>query len=173
MRPSDPAQWFLATFFLFASLAAPSLTAGAQDEVTVSPPSKIALAHMAQQRASVDDLARRELGQGISGDPDRDIRMLQRLLDRGIVTPEDVGTLQAMGLVLGDLLASELGLAWVIYNDASGRSRALYDKQTDNYLFPMTMISRRQQVGNQKPVADIYRDAKAVIEEKRPRLPFQ
>ena len=173
MRPSDTAQWFLAAFLLFTSLATPTLTASAQEALTVSPPSKIVLAHMAQQRASVDNLARRELGQGISGNPDRDIRMLQRLLDRGIVTPDDVGTLQAMGVVLGDLLAGELGLEWVIYDDASGRSRALYDKQSDNYLFPVTMISRRQQVGNQKPVADIYRDAKAVIEERRPRLPFQ
>ena len=75
--------------------------------------------------------------------------------------------------MLGDLLAGELGLDWVMYDDASGRSRALHDAQTDTYLFPVTMISRRQQVGNEKPVAAIYVDAKAVVEQARPRLPFQ
>jgi len=174
MRPSSPAQWFLTAILLLpAALAGMALPASAQQPVTVSPPSKLTLSFMAQQRASIDELARRALGQAISGDPDRDVRLLQRLLDRGIVRAEDVSTLQAMGVVLGDLLASELGLDWVMYDDDSGRSRALHDAQTDTYLFPVTMISRRQQVGNEKPVAAIYADAKTVVKQARPKLPFQ
>ncbi|MDP4788748.1 MAG: DUF3806 domain-containing protein [Haliea sp.] len=175
MRPSVTTQRFLSTGLVavIIALALPTLAGAAPPAVEISKLSLVDLAFMAQQRASIDETARRRLGQGISGNPGRDIRMLQRLLDQGIVGAEDARALQAMGLVLGDLLASELDLHWVIYEDKAGRSRALRYQQTDHYLFPMTMISRRQQAGNQKSVENIYRDASAVIEKVRPALPFQ
>lgn len=78
-----------------------------------------------------------------------------------------------MGIILGDLLAADLGLHWVTYEDAEGRSRALRDGDTDNYLFPVTMISRRREVGNHRPVAEIYARARSIIVDSRPPLPFQ
>ena len=69
-------------------------------------------------------------------------------------------------------LAAEM-LDRVIYEDKLGRSRALRYQQTDNYLFPITMISRRREVDNTETVADIYqraRDSMAAVIEP---LPFQ
>jgi len=74
---------------------------------------------------------------------------------------------------MGDLLAQELNLHWVIYEDSVGRSRALRYKETDNYLFPMTMISRRREAGNLSPVVDIYAQAVKLIKPQLPLLPFQ
>ena len=98
---------------------------------------------------------------------------LQRLSEDGYVSPGQTRELQALGVVLGDFLAAELDMHWVIYEDIQGRSRALQLGETDNYLFPVTMISRRREAGDQTPVAEIYQEAVEAIEAVRPPLPFQ
>jgi hypothetical protein len=61
----------------------------------------------------------------------------------------------------------------VIYEDALGRSRALRYRQSQEYLFPITMISRRQEADNHTPVAAIYQKAYGIIDPLRPELPFR
>ncbi len=121
----------------------------------------------------LQDLAARNLGRQFQGQRDRDLDLLQSLLDKRVVRPEQTRELQAMGLIMGDLLATELDMHWVIYEDRVGRSRALRYKESDDFLFPMTMISRRREAGNQARVADIYQKAYAIIAERKPALPFQ
>ena len=129
--------------------------------------------YMGQQREIIDDLARAKLGSQINGNRANDLNVLQRLLDRGLVQAQQTLELQAMGIILGDLLAAELDMHWVIYQDSIGRSRALRYRQSEEYLFPVTMISRRWEVGNRKPVADIYQKAYDIIDAARPPAPFQ
>jgi hypothetical protein len=129
--------------------------------------------YMAQQRALVAALAANNHGPSISGNTGRDLEVLQLLLDRRLVRPDQTRELQAMGVVLGDLLAADLGMHWVVYEDAVGRSRALRYQETDSYLFPVTMISRRREADNETPVAEIYARARAIITASRPPLPFQ
>ena len=76
-----------------------------------------------------------------------------------------------IGLITG--IVTLLGMHWVIYEDQVGRSRALRYRDSDDFLFPMTMISRRREVGNLTPVVEIYDKARAIIAESRPPLPFQ
>jgi hypothetical protein len=128
---------------------------------------------MAAQRADLEDLAARNFGHGFSNDRDRDLDLLQALLDKRLVRADQARELQAMGVIMGDLLAAELDMHWVIYEDKVGRSRALRYKKSDNYLFPMTMISRRREAGNQSAVADIYQKAYDIIATSKPPLPFQ
>jgi hypothetical protein len=78
-----------------------------------------------------------------------------------------------MGVIMGDLLAKDLGMHWVVYEDAHGRSRALRYRDSDEYLFPITMISRRQEADNNTPVAVIYQKAYDIIAPLRPELPFR
>ena len=129
--------------------------------------------YMAQQRASLDDLARAKLGSQISGNKDRDLALLQTLLDRNLISADQTKELQSMGVIMGDLLAKELDMQWVIYEDVIGRSRALRYKDTDNYLFPMTMISRRREAGNLSTVSHIYQRALDLVKPHLPALPFQ
>ena len=81
--------------------------------------------YMAQQRALLNDLAARNFGREFRGDKDADLALLQSLLDRQLVRADQARELQAMGVVMGDLLAADLGMHWVIYEDKIGRSRAL------------------------------------------------
>lgn len=146
--------------------------AHAQQPSEVDELSKLDLAYMDQQRALLGALAATELGRHFSGDRQRDLDLLQTLLDRQLVRPEQTGELQAMGVVMGDLLAAEYDLHWVVFIDQAGRSRALRYRDSDFMLFPVTMISRRRSAGDTTPVADIYRKAADTIERSTPAPPF-
>ena len=112
---------------------------------------------MADQRMRVERLANR-LGRGLTGVADRDLDTLQRILDDRLVPVEDTLTLQAMGVVFGDLLGDHLDMDWVVYRDHKGRSRALRYRQMDVYLFPVTMISRRQEGGSARRLKPLFDD---------------
>ena len=143
------------------------------DEVEVGELSYLDQQYMAGQRARLNELASRHVGTQFRGATEHDLRLLQRLLDDEVVTSDQTLELQAMGIVLGDLLAQELAMHWVVYQDKLGRSRALRYRTTDHYLFPVTMISRRWEGGAYTPVADIYRKAVDTIRPAVPALPFQ
>lgn len=121
-----------------------------------------------RQRALVDDLARRHVGLGISGSPD-DLRILQEILDRAAPAPDETYTLQALGVVLGDVLATELGLSWAVWEDELGRSRALRLDE-DEAVFPVTMISKRVEGGVPFRVEELYRSAAEAVETARARI---
>ena len=129
--------------------------------------------YMDQQRQTLGDLAALKLGRKFQGERSHDLAILQDLLDKNLVRNDQTKELQAMGAIMGDLLARELGMDWVVYEDKVGRSRALRYRETDNYLFPMTMVSRRRTVGNTSPMTEIYQKAYDIIAPLRQPLPFQ
>lgn len=128
--------------------------------------------YMDRQRQRIDELTLRHYG-GRCCRSEFDLDYLQRLLDDRHVRAEHTLELQGMGVLMGDLLAAQLDLNWVIYEDAKGRSRALQLAQTDNFLFPVTMISRRREAGDTTSIAAIYRGAVAAMQAARPPLPFE
>ncbi len=156
-----------------ASTLLPGFVAHAQIiEKRVSPLTALDRQYMDQQRQSVAELTLRFYG-GRCCRREAELDYLQRLLDDRHVGDDDRELLQAMGIALGDLLADELDLRWVIYEDSRGRSRALQLDQTENFLFPVTMISRRREAGDRTPVAQIYHQAVEAMQAAKPPLPFQ
>ncbi|MDX9873788.1 MAG: DUF3806 domain-containing protein [Spongiibacteraceae bacterium] len=116
----------------------------------------------------VDDIARTRIGQQLRGDAS-DLELLQRLLDERLIPADDTETLQGMGVVLGEQLQRDLGLSWTIYIDRLGRSRALEIPGTNEFLFPVTMISRRVEAGAEANVQEIYDRAREIVTEVRNR----
>ncbi len=155
------------------ALLYPWLAPQAAEDVRISELSYLDRQYMAQQRSLLEEMTSIHFGRRFNGNPDNDLDLLQQLLDRRLVRPGQTRELQAMGVVMGDLLATDLDLEWVVYQDDLGRSRALRDGDSDNYLFPITMISRRREVDNRTPVAEIYGKARDIIVDSRPTLPFQ
>jgi hypothetical protein len=145
----------------------------AQQEVRIGELSYLDRQYMAQQRETLSELVERHFGRHFTASRANDLELLQLLLDRRLVRPDQTRELQAMGVIMGDLLARELDMHWVVYEDALGRSRALRYRDTDNYLFPMTMISRRREADNRTPVTEIYQKAYDIIAPLRPDRPFQ
>lgn len=104
-----------------------------------------------------------------------DLTILQRLIHKGVIAKNDTERLQALGVVLGNVMAKDFGLEWKIYEDSKGRSRALCTVNTEKTecLFPITMLSRRISVGILPDVTSIYNNAYELIEEHLKKLPYE
>lgn len=158
---------------LILAMLLPALVTAAEAPPTISELSYLDKQYMSQLRAELDGLARVNLGRQFNHNKDNDLGILQSLLDRKLVRPEQKQQLQGMGVIMGDLFARELNMHWVIYEDKLGRSRALRYQQTGSYLFPMTMISSRREADNRASVAAIYQRALDIIKPQLPKLPYQ
>lgn len=128
--------------------------------------------HMAQQVQTIDELARTRVGSQVRGDL-TDLDTLQRIVDRELIDQKDSMTLQALGAVLGNVMEAEVReLEWKIYEDDLGRSRALCIRNTNECLFPVTMLSRRMETGLKPDVRKVYEDALERIDHLLPELPY-
>lgn len=96
-----------------------------------------------RQRDLVDDLARRNVGSELTGHSLDDLRILQKILDSDVLASDETFALQALGVALGDVIAAQLGLRWVVFEDELGDSRALRLGSSEIVIFPVTMISKR------------------------------
>lgn len=124
--------------------------------------------HLRLQREIVDELARQHLGSPLAGGESRDLRVLQELLDRRVLDKAGTYELQALGVVLGDVMAQQLGLSWVRVEDEFGKSRALRLEGTETLIFPVTMISKRVEGGTPFTVNELFEKAKGIVEETSP-----
>jgi hypothetical protein len=162
-------EHFLLIPILFLSIYCPSPALGQNPgfDLIIEPPSAVDLQFMADQRTRVEQLANR-LGRGLTGNPERDVETLQRIIDDNLVSRDDTLTLQAMGVVFGDLLGDTLDMHWVVYRDNKGRSRALRYRTMDIFLFPVTMISRRQEASSDRRLKPLFNET---VTETRAILP--
>ena len=97
------------------------------------------------QRTEVKDLVARKLGVlSLRGDQ-RDLPVLQKLVDQKLIKKRDVREWQGLGIVFGDILAAEFDLHWVSYEDERGVSKSLRWQKTENYVFAVTLFSKRVQ----------------------------
>jgi hypothetical protein len=126
--------------------------------------------YMEDSRTQLNDLSRIELGRSFGESRDNDLRLIQTLLDRKIVTGDQTRLLQAMGIVMGDYLRKENSLKWVIYIDRLGRSRALEVPFKDEAIFPVTQISSRAAVGGDIDVKAIYQRLESEIARAKKKI---
>ncbi|MGV8838371.1 DUF3806 domain-containing protein [Cellvibrio sp.] len=128
---------------------------------------------MEQELTKLSELTQTKLGTPIRKDLS-DLDTIQRLVDKNLVEQDDYETQQAMGLALGNLILADFPntFEWKIYEDEIGRSRALCVKKTSDCLFPITMLSRRMEVGTKPDVKKIHTDAIMRMEKHLPKLPY-
>jgi len=158
------ASWIIGALLVCAPLSAAQTP---DFDVVIEPLTAIDRQFMDDQRQRVEQLANR-LGRGLTANVDRDLDTLQRILDDRMVPADDRLTLQAMGLVFGDLLGQQLDMDWVVYRDRKGRSRALRYREMDIFLFPVTMISRRQEGGSDRRLKQLFEE---LVDDTRRQLP--
>ena len=108
----------------------------------------------------------------LNGEKQHDLRLLQRMIDQKEIKPYQKRELQALGSVLGKLLAEEYRLKWVVYEDQLGRSRGLRIDNTRQVIFPLTMISRRVEADAEAGVSRIYNKASEVVRYTRANSPL-
>lgn len=147
-------------------------SAFAQDEnLSVKDLGWIDRSHIQKQIDSIDEITRRNFGGGLHGTK-QDLKLVQRIIDRSLIKRDDRLKLQALGAVLGQILVNEEKLEWQSYEDKMGKSRAVCVPNTQHCLFPITMLSRRMEVGLLPRVDDVYKKAMDRIEDHLPKNPY-
>lgn len=116
------------------------------------------------QRREARDLFARELGILHFDGRRSDLGTLQRLVDRQVLGDDKQREWQSVGVLFGDILVREMGLHWVSYEDERGISKALQWRKTKNFVFPVTVFSKRAQYGEDIEVQVIYEAISADIE---------
>ena len=122
-----------------------------------------------QQRALLAAAAKQKYGTAELSRTKRDLPILQRLIDDKVFKKSQTYELQSLGVVFGDVLASELPLRWVMITDEYGTDPTLRFKNTSVNINALTMISKR--VERDEPV-DVFsllqKNREALLEaEKR------
>lgn len=126
-----------------------------------------------QEISLISELVQTKLGRSLRKDLS-DLDALQAIIDRELVKRDDYETQQAMGAVMAQVFLADFPntLEWKVYRDSLGRSRALCAKGTQECLFPITMLSRRMEVGSKPDVKKIYAEAIALMEPFLPKMPY-
>jgi hypothetical protein len=81
---------------------------------------------------------------------------IRATLQAGIFKREQTYELQCLGVVLGDALVQELGMEWIMVEDEFGRDPAVRMPNTTVIAYPLTMISKRIERGEQVDVFDLF-----------------
>ena len=135
-----------------------------EENVTVKPLSIGQQYVLDAQREEFKALLARHLGiRSLKGNS-KDLAVFQQVIDRNIIKPDQVRQWQSLGMVFGDLLVEEFGLHWVSYEDDFGVSKALRWRTTENYVFPITVFSKRVRFKEKLDVHKIFEELGADIE---------
>jgi hypothetical protein len=86
-----------------------------------------------------------------------DLPVLQRLLDDHVFARTQTYELQSLGVVFGDVLASELPLWWMRATDGGESWPALRYKDTTIQLNALTLVSKRIENGETVNLTDLFR----------------
>ena len=90
---------------------------------------------------------------------------IRAILQGGVFNREQTYELQCLGIVLGDALVQELGMEWIMVDDENGRDPAIRMPGTTIILYPLTMISKRVERGEQVDVFELFNRVAARVDE--------
>lgn len=96
------------------------------------------------------------------------LRLLHTIVSSKWVEPHETAKLQCLGLTLGDALVQELNMRWVAVEDESGRDPAVELPGTTIVVFPLTMISKRIERGEEVDVFELFKVICEKIREVAP-----
>ena len=93
--------------------------------------------------------------------------LLRALIEQRIFKPTQTYELQSMGVVLGDAFVQELKMEWVIVEDSQGRDPAVRVPKTSIIIYPLTMISKQIEKGENVDVFQLFNGVADHIEKLR------
>ncbi len=91
--------------------------------------------------------------------------LLDTIIQNKWIEPEETVKLQNLGITFGDALAQQLNLKWMAVEDDCGRDPCLILKGTSIVLFPLTMISKRIEQGEDVDVYHMFNRICGNVEE--------
>ncbi len=126
-------------------------------------------ARLERQRGVVAAAIKKRYGAPSLTKTKADLPILQRLLDDKAFAKNQTYELQCLGVALGDVMATELPLRWVMVTDEYGTDPTLRFKDSTIQVNALTMISKRVERDEAVDVADLLwqtRTAAAQMEKK-------
>ncbi|HUG66484.1 MAG TPA: DUF3806 domain-containing protein [Pirellulaceae bacterium] len=90
---------------------------------------------------------------------------IRAILQGDVFKREQTYELQCLGIVLGDALVQEMGMEWIMVEDEYGRDPAIQMPKTTIILYPMTMISKRIERGENVDVFELFNSVAVQVEE--------
>lgn len=90
---------------------------------------------------------------------------LRAILEQNVFAAHQTRELQCLGIVLGDVFVEKMGWEWVIVQDEHGRDPGVRVPGTSTILFPMTMISKRMERGEEVDVFGLFNATVAEVEK--------
>ncbi|HUQ04486.1 MAG TPA: DUF3806 domain-containing protein [Kofleriaceae bacterium] len=128
------------------------------------------LERLAEQVVRVGQLAAEHLDADLTDD-DSDLDVVQELLDLGAVPPDATYDLQCLGIVFGMRVVEAMdGVDWAIVEDEFGRDPALRYLDTSLLVFPLTMIAKRVEDGEDVDVRDLFTHLLADLEQLKRKV---
>ena len=100
-----------------------------------------------------------------------DFALLQRIIDKGLLRPDQTWELQALGVCFGDALAEYVeGLKWAQVTDEYGTDPTLRYKNSSIQINALTSISKRVERGDAVDIANMAAQAKLFMANEAARL---
>jgi len=97
--------------------------------------------------------------------------LVRALLAARVFRAEQTYELECLGIVFGDAMAQEAGLEWAMITDENGRDPVLRVPGSSFLLFPLTMISKRVERGEEVDVFELFEGVLAQLEHVRANAP--
>lgn len=92
--------------------------------------------------------------------------LLRAVLNSKVVGASQTYELQCMGIIFGDVLVQQCGWLWRMANDEYGRDPCLKVPGSSIVLFPLTMISKRVERGEEVDVFDLFNRVAADVGQR-------
>jgi len=135
-----------------------------QAEQKISAPQKEDIAQIAAQWAVIEHYLSAESKETYKTSAGK-LGLLRALLTAKVFKKEQTYELQCMGIIFGDLFVQEMGMEWIIVEDEYGRDPALRIPRTETIIYPLTMISKRVERGEEVDVFELFNGVAAKIDE--------
>jgi|GEM_PF-1920973 len=120
-----------------------------------------------EQRTLVEEVLRTKYDTYALPKLKADLPVLQRIVDYHVFSPEQEYEWASVGVAFGDIVANELGLAWIIQCDEFGVEPALNLKDTSITLFPRSMLLKRIEQGETPDLQYLLNKLVESVEELR------
>lgn len=127
-------------------------------------------ARLDQQRSLVATAVKQRYGITALSRTKKDLSILQRLIDDKVFKKSQTYQLQSLGVVFGDVLASELPLRWVMITDQYGTDPTLRFKNTSINVNVLTMISKRVERNEQVDVLSLLQQNREALSEAEKKI---
>jgi len=93
--------------------------------------------------------------------------LLDTILKSSWIEKNETVKLQCLGITLGDVFVQDMDFIWVQVEDEYGKDPPIKLPNTTIILFPMTMISKRIEAGEDVDIYNLYTGLKEKVKEIR------